>query len=239
MAIMRILIVGAGRAGASFYRALGATHEVTLAHHAAIPFDLEVDLVLLCVPDDAIAEVALGLPPRSNWVVAHVAGSRGLDVLAPHPRVASLHPLAALRTPELGAQRLRGAVFCVEGDDLVREVVDSLGGRIIEVPSARRALYHAAAVAAANHLVALMAQVDVLARSCGLSLSDFAPLAAQALDDVVAVGPAAALTGPATRGDQGTLAAHLIAVPDDERELFATLSARARRLAREATSCTV
>ncbi len=228
---MNIVIVGAGRAGLSFATALRDVHQVSVLHHDELAPVVDADLVLLCVPDDHIAATARALRVGRDTVVAHVAGSRGLEVLAGHRRVASLHPLAALSSPEVGARRLRGGVYCVEGDALVDEVVASLGGRLVSVARQSRTLYHATAVSAANHLVALAAHVEVLARGCGLSLADFLPLSAQALEDVSAVGPLAALTGPASRGDVETLAAHVAAVPPEEREVYQTLSQRARRLA--------
>lgn len=228
---MNIVIVGAGRAGLSFARALGEAHAVTLVHHDEVGQRFDADLVLLCVPDDHLAETARHLTVADGTVVAHVAGSRGLEVLAPHRRIGSLHPLAALSSPEVGARRLRGGVYCVEGDALLSEVVASLGGRLVAVATQARTLYHATAVSAANHLVALAAHVEVLAEGCGLSLDDFLPLSFQALEDVSATGPLAALTGPASRGDVETLAAHLGAVPPEERPVYEALSQRARRLA--------
>ena len=62
------------------------------------------------------------------------------------------------------------------------------------------------------------------------------PLAGQALEDVGAMGPGAALTGPASRGDLETLAAHRAAVPVEERPVYEVLSQRARRVALEAAS---
>ena len=229
---MDIVIIGAGRAGSSFAAALAPAHRVTLVHHDERDAT-GADLALLCVPDDALAAVAGRLRVGEATVVAHVAGSRGLEVLAPHARVGSLHPLATLPDAARGAARLRGGVFSVEGDALVEDVVHSLGGRILRVRADRRVLYHATAVSAANHLVALLGHVGALARGADLALQDFLPLAQQALDDVVAAGPARALTGPAVRGDVATIAAHLAAVPEDERVLYRALSARAARVAQD------
>jgi predicted short-subunit dehydrogenase-like oxidoreductase (DUF2520 family) len=104
---------------------------------------------------------------------------------------------------------------------------------VIRVAPGQRALYHATAAAAANHLVALLGHVAVLASATGLDLHDFLALAQQALEDVTRVGPARALTGPASRGDVATLEAHRRAVPLEERATYAVLAQRARRLARE------
>jgi len=222
---MKITIVGAGRAGYSFYGALGDVgHEVRLVHHDEREGVTESALVLLSVPDDAIETVSGTLPVRPDVVVAHVAGSRGLSELARHPRAAFLHPLVALPNGEIGAARLRGARFSVGGDALIEEVVASLCGRALRLSDEQRALYHATASVAANHLVALMGHVEVLAESAGLTLEDFLPLAQQALSDVAAMGVDRALTGPASRADMATIDAHLAAIPESERGAYVAMA---------------
>ena len=92
----RVRIVGLGRAGLSFLGALdrvgwtvldgyGRDSVIAGAAHDA-------DLVLICTPDAAIAEVAGAIEP-GEAVVAHLAGSLGLEVLMPHSNVAAIHPL--------------------------------------------------------------------------------------------------------------------------------------------------
>lgn len=233
---MKVTIIGSGRAGRSFARALSRVgHEVALVHHDQLE-NVAGELVLVCVPDDALAEVAASLAPDVSRVIAHVAGSRTLEVLAPHPRVASLHPLAALSSPERGARRLQGATYCVAGDELAFALVRSLEGRVITLDDSQRTLYHATATVAANHLVALMGQVERLAHAAGLELDDFLALAAQALDDVASSGPANALTGPASRGDVETIDAHLAAMPEAERPAYVALAHAAFVLAEQRRS---
>jgi predicted short-subunit dehydrogenase-like oxidoreductase (DUF2520 family) len=222
---MKITLVGAGRAGHSFSRALrDVGHEVQLVHHDEVERVAESALVLLTVPDDAIESLSRSLPRRRDVVVAHVAGSRGLAELSGHPRAAFLHPLVALANPEVGAVRLRGALFSVGGDALAEEVVASLQGRVLRLDDEQRALYHATASVAANHLVALMGHVQVLAESAGLTLEDFLPLAHQALSDVSSLGVDRALTGPASRADMATIDAHLAAIPESERAAYVAMA---------------
>jgi predicted short-subunit dehydrogenase-like oxidoreductase (DUF2520 family) len=231
---MDITIVGAGRAGTSFSGALtNAGHRVRLVHHDELDRLDGAELLLLTVPDDEVAETATRLEPRPDRVVAHAAGSLTLSVLAPHPRVASLHPLVPLPSGELGARRLVGATYCVAGDEMIVEVARSLGGRVITLRDDQRTAYHATAVVAANHLVALMGHVARLAEEAGLSLEDFLPLARQALADVAEFGPHDALTGPASRGDMATIDAHLAAIPESERSTYVALANAAFELAEE------
>lgn len=232
----RVRIVGPGRAGRSFSAALvrrgwwvaglvGRDGDVAGAATG-------VDLVLVTTPDSAIAEVASRIRPRADTVVAHVAGSLGLEALSGHPRVAAVHPLVSLPTSEVGAARLvDGAWFAVAGDAVGSELVEALGGRSFTVADDDRAVYHAAACVAANHLVALMGQVQRLADGIGVPFDAYLDLARATLDNVAELGPEAALTGPAARGDGSTIELHLAALPADERPAYVALVDQARRLA--------
>ena len=234
-----VRIIGPGRAGGSLGRALGDVGwEVDLApRHADVgPAATGVDLVLICTPDAAVAEVASAVAP-GDAVVAHVAGSLTLDVLAPHGRVGSIHPLMSLPNAEVGAERLRSNCWFATGgtEPIVGAVVDALGGRSFAVPDEHRAVYHAAACVAANHLVALMGQVERLARSISVPPEAYLNLAWQSLANVEVLGAADALTGPAARGDDDTIERHLAHLPDHERASYEAMVAEARRLAGERT----
>lgn len=217
-----IRIVGPGRAGRSLATALsragwtvlpllGRGDDVSGAADGA-------DAVVLAVPDDAIAFLARRVRPNPSTVLLHLAGSLGPDVLAPHQRRAALHPLVAMPDPEIGAARLAsGVTFAVAGDPFAREIAAALGGTAVDVPDAARATYHAAAAIAANHVVALLGQVERVAAGAGLSLEAFLPLARAAVEDAGRLGPRRALTGPAARGDWQTLARHLEAIDEAER----------------------
>ncbi len=230
-------VIGAGRAGRALAIALteagwsvdgplGRDHEPAAAASGA-------RILVLAVPDAAVEAVARGIEP-GEAVVVHLAGSLGLDVLAAHPRRASVHPLVALPNASLGAERLRGAWFATAGDAAAAEIVAALGGRSVVVPDADRVVYHAAAAMASNHLVALLGQVERIASGIGVPLDAYLDLARGALADVTAVGPADALTGPVSRGDWGTVSRHLSAIPQAERPAYALLADAARRLGGDA-----
>ncbi|MGA3215500.1 MAG: DUF2520 domain-containing protein [Acidimicrobiales bacterium] len=231
-----IRIIGPGRAGRSFAFALAAVGVDVIGilgrdDDASLAAD-GVDVLLLAVPDTAIAEVAAAIRPVSSTVVAHCSGALGLDVLAGHEHVGSLHPLVSLPDPVIGAARLgSGSSFAVAGDQSLADLVQALGGRVLEVPPKARAAYHAAACIASNHLVALLGQVQRVAATAGLDLDVFIPLAQGALDDVLLLGPAAALTGPAARGDLATIERHRQALEASELAGYDAGVALARRLA--------
>lgn len=230
-----VRVIGRGRAGRSLATALGRAgwglggvlgREDDVAEAAA-----GVDLLVIAVPDDSVAKVAAGVTPVASTVVAHMAGSLGLDALDPHPRRAAVHPLASLPSPELGAERLRGAWFAIAGDHLIESVVESLEGRSFTVTDRQRAAYHAAAAIASNHLVALLAQVERIAASVDVPFEAYLDLVRATIDNVAALGAVEALTGPAARGDEATIARHIDALPAEERELYEVLAEACRKLA--------
>ena len=112
------------------------------------------------------------------------------------------------------------------------DVVADLGGTAIVVPDDRRALYHAVAAIASNHVTALCAQIEQLAEQVGVPVEAYWTLMRTTLDNVESVGAADAVTGPAARGDWHTIQRHLDALPDAaERRLYLALSERAAALA--------
>ena len=102
------------------------------------------------------------------------------------------------------------------GDGVAREMAVALDGTAIEVADDNRALHHAAAVIASNHLVALLGQVERVARAAGVPLEAYLDLVRTTVNNVDALGPQEALTGPVARGDWATVARHRAALPAGE-----------------------
>lgn len=232
----RVRIIGPGRAGTSLHRALErAGVEVVPILGRADDVDGAadgVDVVAIATPDAAVGAVADAIAPREGVVVVHLSGSLGLAPLERHARRGVLHPLVALPEPELGAERLRGAWYglAASGDPVVATLVHALGGRALHIGEGDWVRYHAAAVIASNHLVALLGQVERVAATVGAPLEAYLDLSRGTLDNVGALGPAGALTGPVRRGDTATVQRHLSALPDDERSAYEAMAAQAARL---------
>jgi predicted short-subunit dehydrogenase-like oxidoreductase (DUF2520 family) len=197
------------------------------------------ELVVVATPDAEIERAGASLAPSLEFgaLVVHLAGSRGLDALAP---VAShradvalgvLHPLQSLPDPDVGLSRLAGSWASVAGDPAVADLARDLGLRPFTVADEHRALYHATAAVASNHLVVLLGQVERLAAACGVPFEAFLPLARGSLDNVVALGPRTALTGPVARGDTRTVERHLDALPVAERASYRAAAGAALTMA--------
>jgi predicted short-subunit dehydrogenase-like oxidoreductase (DUF2520 family) len=237
-------LVGPGRAGGAFARALetrGWRCVAVIGRHD--PHALEgalatAELVIVATPDAVIADVAAsladGLAPGA--LVVHLSGActlaelDKLRSLRPDVRVGSLHPLQTLPSARVGAERLAGSWCAVDGPAEVERLAIALGMRPFRIDDTNRALYHATATVASNHLVALMGQVTRLAEAAGVPPAALLPLVRATLDNVDALGPAGALTGPIGRGDVDTVARHLRAIPIDERDAYCALAEQALRL---------
>ena len=221
--IERIQIVGArGRVGSTMSARLA---ERGLASDAADP-----ELVLLCVPDRAIAEVAAETP-LGPWV-AHVSGATPLDALDPHVRRFGLHPLQSF-SKELGPEQLDGAWGAVTGEsDEARAVgwwlAETLGLRPFELADEARAAYHAGAAMASNYLVTLRAAAGSLLEAAGAPPEALDPLIRGVVDTRFE------LTGPIARGDWETVERHLAVIRAERpelEELYLVLAAATARIA--------
>lgn len=181
----------------------------------------EVELIILAVPDDAIAEIAGGVRMYSGQAMIHTSGVLGAEVLAAAmaagTQIGAFHPLVAFAELERSIAALRGATVAIEGDDqlatLLSDMAERLGARAVRLAEGSKAAYHAAAVLAAGGFIALLDAIAELGAVAGLdeagSLAVYGPLIEGTLGNARALGIRAALTGPMTRGDIGTLRAHL------------------------------
>lgn len=242
---LRVGVIGAGRVGAVIGAALRAAgHELvgvsvrsnsTLAELflpgvPVLSTDEVVrraDVVLVGVPDDAIAGVVAGLDLHPAQVVVHFSGRHGLAVLGDVARPMALHPVFPFTG---GPADLVGVSWGVTArEPLAEELVRELGGVPVLVAEELRPLWHAALAHGANHLVTLVNSAADMLRAAGADNPGdvLRPLLTAALDGALELGDAA-LTGPVKRGDVGTVRAHLEVV--DDPELYLALArATARR----------
>jgi predicted short-subunit dehydrogenase-like oxidoreductase (DUF2520 family) len=181
----------------------------------------EVELIVLAVPDDAVAPMAGRLRMYSGQAMIHTSGLLGADVLAPAmaagTQIGSFHPLVAFADVERSVEALRGATVAIEGDEqlagLLADMAEAIGGVPVRLAPGSKPAYHAAAVLAAGGFVALLDAIAELGAVAGLdeagALAVYGRLIEQTLDNARVLGIRTALTGPLARGDRGTVAAHL------------------------------
>ena len=181
----------------------------------------EVELIILTVPDDVVPSLAASLRMYSGQAMIHTSGALGAEVLAPAmaagTQTGAFHPLVAFADTERAVAALHGATVAIEGDDqlaaMLADMAEAIGATPVRLAPGSKAAYHAAAVLAAGGVIALLDAIAELGRVAGLdeagSLAIYGPLIEGTLGNAKALGIRAALTGPMTRGDVGTLEAHL------------------------------
>lgn len=193
----RIHVVGRGRVGGALAARL-EERGLTLTNR-------DPELVLLCVPDAAIADVARATSP-GPWL-AHVSGATSLAALAPHSNRFSMHPLQTF-TRARGAEQIDGAWAAITAEtDAARTrgkwLAEVLGLRPFEIADANRGIYHAGAVIASNYLVTLYRASSRLMAAAGAPPSALVPLMQRTIENGFD------LTGPIARGDRATIERHL------------------------------
>ena len=201
-----------------------------------------VELIVVSVPDDAIAAVAGSMRLFAGQTMVHTSGLLGAGVLSASlgagSHIGAFHPLVSFTADvERSVEGLKGATVAVEGDDdtvgLLADLAEAIGGLPVRLPAGSQAAYHAAAVLASGGLIALLDAVVALGAVAGLdepgAVAVYGRLMEQTLANARAVGVAAALTGPITRGDAGTVTAHLEALARFAPEVADLYLAAARR----------
>jgi predicted short-subunit dehydrogenase-like oxidoreductase (DUF2520 family) len=176
----------------------------------------EAELVLLCVPDTAIRDVARDLVPGRGWI-AHVSGATPLTALDPHERRFGLHPLQTF-TRTRGPEQLDGAFGAVtaesgEARERGFEFANLLGLKPFELADEARPLYHAGAAVASNYLVTLHKVASDLFRAAGAPPEALVPLMRRTIENGFE------LTGPIARGDWETVEAHRDAIRSTRPDL--------------------
>jgi predicted short-subunit dehydrogenase-like oxidoreductase (DUF2520 family) len=211
-----VKVIGRGRVGSAVH--------ARLAEQGLAAGGPDADLVLLCVPDSAIAGVAAAILP-GPWI-AHVSGATSLTALTGHQRRFSLHPLQTF-TRARGPEQLDGAWGAVSAEhDAARERAHWLAGRLglrpFDIRDESRVVYHAGAAMASNFLVTLYRAAARLLESAGAPPEALLPLMRRTIDNGFE------LTGPIARGDVATVDAHLAAIHQSAPDLEALYRAMAQ-----------
>jgi predicted short-subunit dehydrogenase-like oxidoreductase (DUF2520 family) len=207
------------------------------------------EVVIFGVPDDLIdkgcAAMAAAGAFRAGQFVLHTSGSVGLDALEPAAEagaeILSLHPLQTFPEVKDGIERLPGSPMAVSARTetaYVRgeQLATALGAIPFRLAEESKALYHAAAVFCSNYLVVVEGMAEELFRMAGVEdpAVIMQPLARAAFEATMERGAAAALTGPAARGDVRTVVRTLEELESHARgaaQAYAVLAREAARLA--------
>lgn len=208
------------------------------------------DAIFITTQDAEIETIAARLARKlkNKPFVFHASGSLSSEVLSELKTigcaVASVHPLAAFSESVLGARRFADAFFCVEGDDeaveKAKEIVAHLGGKSFSIETKYKTLYHASAVTASGHLVALFDVALEMFQNCGLEEAQareiLLPLVKSTIENLQTQTTASALTGTFARADVETLQRQIITLSEtvsaEAFTVFLQLGLRSLHLAR-------
>ena len=209
------------------------------------------DIILISVQDFNIEDVAKDLAKNLTHqpIVFHTSGSLSSDILSSLKKigckVGSIHPLVSISDSVLGASRFADIYYCIEGDaeavELAETIVADLGGKTFEIESKFKTLYHASAVTACGHLVALIDVAIEMLSKCGLDSAQskeiLLPLIESTVENLKNQTTVEALTGTFARADEETFAKHLKILKENVSKealaVYLQLGARSVHLAEE------
>jgi predicted short-subunit dehydrogenase-like oxidoreductase (DUF2520 family) len=198
------------------------------------------DIVIIATPDRCIGQVVKDAAQnggfRSGQFVFHTSGGVSVETLSPASDVGvftgCMHPLQSFADTESDMNALAGIYFALGGHEqavaIAEGIVKQFGGHSFVISDKDRPLYHAAACIVSNYFVSLMHWATQIYTVFGLTpqqaASALMPLVQGTVGNIQQLGPTQALTGPISRGDGTTIAAHLAALENmNEQKLYAEL----------------
>lgn len=207
------------------------------------------EIILICTQDSEIRFISEALSSKLHYkpFVYHMSGSLSSEILSDLKNigcpVGSIHPLVSISDAFLGFRRFKDAFFCVEGEESAvneaEKIVKNLKGRSFSIKTEHKILYHAAAVTACGHLVALIDESLEILSKCGLKANEaqriLLPLIKSTIENLENQTTAEALTGTFARADYETFEKHLAHlekdVPSPIVEIYLQLGERSLQLA--------
>ncbi len=234
---MKITIVGTGNVSWHLCRAASSVHELFVVSarnpkktadfvseidcetaHSVAEIPADADIVIVCVADDAIGEVASKIAP-CNAVIVHTSGATSIDVLGMHKRRGVLYPCQTFtREDHVDMQRVPFLIEASDEESLrkLREFVATISQKkVVEASSEMRAKLHVGAVIASNFTNHLLTLTSEYLQRNALDVSLLEPLVNQTITKAFAMHPRQAQTGPARRGDVRTIEKHMSLIDEE------------------------
>ncbi len=211
------------------------------------------NIFIISTPDGEINKTAEKLANQTSlWAnspsVLHTSGALSSEILTPLREkkcfVGSMHPLVSISDPKLGSKRFKDVFFCLEGDADARKsaqkIVKILDGKSFSIDGKFKTLYHAAAVMACGHIVALFDAANETLANCGLSENQakkiLLPLVESTFQNLASQTNAESLTGTFARADLETMKNHLQSFKENSApeilEIYQILGLRSIELAK-------
>ncbi|WP_299822484.1 Rossmann-like and DUF2520 domain-containing protein [uncultured Pontibacter sp.] len=192
---------------------------------------LAVDIILVAVPDAALAQVASELKVAPGTVVAHTSGSQPLAILknihGAQPAV--FYPLQTFSKTK--AVDLAQAPILLEAEQeavmqQLENLAQSISSKVYKVTSEARLQLHLAAVFACNFTNHLLGISQQLLQEADLPTELLHPLVQETMAKATQQNPYLVQTGPAIRHDDNVIQTHLHMLQEHPRfkELYKLLT---------------
>ncbi|MGI8669251.1 MAG: Rossmann-like and DUF2520 domain-containing protein [Aridibacter sp.] len=210
------------------------------------------DIIFIAVQDSEIKYVAENLARnsiKSATFIYHMSGSLSSEILSSLNNIGcktgSIHPLVSISNSFIGVKRFKNAYFCIEGNveavKLAEKIVEDLGGKSFSIETKYKTLYHASAVTACGHFVALINTATEMLETCGIKKYEakkiLMPLVKSTLENMEEQTFAEALTGTFARGDLETFERHIRVLQEnatrEQTEIYLLLGEQSLKLAEE------
>ena len=217
---LHIAIVGQGNLGQHLASGLQNAFQIT-THGRALDIPNTAEVIIVCVPDDATAQVCAALPQGA--LIVHTAGA---VPMCETPRSGVLYPLYSFtKGATVNWAQVPFLLEAHSDEDLaiLTNIAKALSPLTYEVNSAGRNQLHVSAVMVNNFTNHLYTLAFAHAKEHKLPVETLFAIMQQGPDKAIAMGPQAAQTGPASRGDQKTIDAHLERITDPEVQRLYTL----------------
>jgi predicted short-subunit dehydrogenase-like oxidoreductase (DUF2520 family) len=171
------------------------------------------DLIIVAVPDDKLFQILASIKCPDNTVVAHTAGSLGLDVFPAFVKHTGVfYPLQTFS--ENRKISFRDLPFFLEASDpfssgIMKDIAESIGSKVHFLDTEHRRLLHVAAVFACNFTNHMLTAGKQITEKAGISFEVLEPLINETVMKALEAGPEHSQTGPAFRSDKGTIKRHI------------------------------
>lgn len=195
-----------------------------------LSFNKSNDIIIVAVPDHNLVEVLSEIRCSKNTVVAHTAGSYGLEVFPSdiiNPGV--FYPLQTFsKEREIDFKDLPFLLEAKEEKALehLSTLAEVLGGKIHYVDVDRRKLLHVSAIFVNNFTNYMLAEGEEIASKAGFSFGILVPLIKETISKALENGPSSSQTGPAVRNDINTIEKHmeLLSFSPDLQKLYSEIT---------------
>lgn len=197
---------------------------------SVLSFDKSNDIIIVAVPDSYLREVISKIKCSENTIVAHTAGSYGLEVFPSEMKNAGVfYPLQTFSKGRvIDFKALPFLLEAKEGKTMkyLTTLAEALGGNVHLVDINRRKLLHVSAIFVNNFTNYMLTEGEEIASKAGFSFGILEPLIKETISKVLENGPSSSQTGPAVRNDSNTIEKHLelLSYSPDLQKLYSEIT---------------